>query len=214
MDKLQEKFDSIIFDLDGTLWDATATVAEAWQTANAELNYIKPEQISKEMVVSVTGMAYDAIFEKLFPYIKTEQRNKFKAVFAKHELEMVNKAGGLLYENLQETLAYLKTKYRLFIVSNCQRGYIENFFEFSGLQEYFEAHQCYGTKNQPKHENIVDIFNDYQLKNPVYVGDTMGDFEASTKAQVPMIFAAYGFGKVEQGQIATINKFSDLKEIL
>ncbi len=214
MQDLKNTFDSVIFDLDGTLWDATGTVAEAWQTANAELHYIKPEQISKEMVVGVTGMTYDAIFEKLFPYVTPEERNHFKAIFARHELAMVSEAGGELYQGLKETLEYLRSKYRLFIVSNCQNGYIENFLDYSGLHSYFEAHQCFGTKTQPKHENILDIIEDYQLKNPVYVGDTMGDFEASTKANVPLIFAAYGFGKVENGQVATIDHFSDLKELL
>ena len=214
MEKLPQRFDSVIFDLDGTLWDATSTVAKAWQLANEELNSIKPEQISREMVVSVTGMTYDAIFEKLFPYVTTDERSKFKTLFGKHELKMVSDEGGNLYEALEETLKYLKDKYRLFIVSNCQNGYIETFFSFSNLQSYFEGHQCFGTKTQPKHENIKDIIKDFGLKNPVYVGDTLGDFEASQKADVPLIFAAYGFGKVEHGQVATIQSFSELKELL
>ncbi|GAB2690740.1 HAD family hydrolase [Mucilaginibacter koreensis] len=214
MEKLPYHFDSVIFDLDGTLWDATGTVAKAWQTANEELNSIKPEQISKEMVVSVTGMTYDAIFEKLFPYVTAEERKRFQTVFGKHELQMVINEGGHLYDDLESTLQYLKTKYRLFIVSNCQNGYIENFLDFSGLHQYFEAHQCFGTKTQPKHENIKDIVKDYNLKAPVYVGDTLGDFEASQKAGVPLIFAAYGFGKLTSGQTATINSFSELTEIL
>jgi phosphoglycolate phosphatase len=214
MNKLQHQFDSIIFDLDGTLWDATGTVAKAWQAANGELHAVEPRQISREMVISVTGMTYDAIFEKLFPYVTTEERNKFKTLFGKYELQMVSEEGGLLYDGLEATLQYLKAKYRLFIVSNCQNGYIENFLDFSQLHHYFEAHQCFGTKTQPKHENIKDIIKDYNLKNPVYVGDTMGDFEASQKAGVPLIFAAYGFGKVESGQIATINSFPELNELL
>ena len=78
----------------------------------------------------------------------------------------------------------------------------------------FIGHQCYGTKTQPKSKNIVDVVNDYDLKSPVYVGDTMGDYEASKKANVPFIFAAYGFGVVEQDQIATIKDFKTLRNIL
>jgi len=48
----------------------------------------------------------------------------------------------------------------------------------------------------------------------VYVGDTMGDYDAAAKADVPFIFADYGFGLVEKGQIATIGTFGELMELL
>ena len=88
------------------------------------------------------------------------------------------------------------------------------FLKISGTGDIFAGHQCYGTKGNPKAENIKDIVTDYELKWPVYVGDTMGDFDSATKAGVPFIFANYGFGKVEQGQIATISAFSELVDLL
>jgi len=42
----------------------------------------------------------------------------------------------------------------------------------------------------------------------------MGDYDSATKAGVPFIFADYGFGKVEEGQIATISNFAELTELL
>jgi len=210
---LKNKFDSIIFDLDGTLWDSTGNVAEAWQAAKNEVDYIDLD-FTIETVRSITGMAYNAIFEKLLPLVNEEQRNDFKGIASVKEIEMLQRNGGQLYPHLQETLAYLGTKYKLFVVSNCQSNYIETFLEFSQLGHYFLGHQCYGTKGQPKAENIKDIVNDHQLAAPVYVGDTTGDYESSTKAGVPFIFASYGFGVVESGQIATINKLDDLIELL
>ncbi len=210
---LKNKFDSIIFDLDGTLWDSTGNVAEAWQAAKNEVDYIDLD-FTIETVRSITGMAYNAIFEKLLPLVNEEQRNDFKGIASVKEIEMLQRNGGQLYPHLQETLAYLGTKYKLFVVSNCQSNYIETFLEFSQLGHYFLGHQCYGTKGQPKAENIKDIVNDYQLTAPVYVGDTTGDYESSTKAGVPFIFASYGFGVVESGQIATIDRLSELIELL
>jgi phosphoglycolate phosphatase len=55
-DSLKNKFDSIIFDLDGTLWDSTANVARAWQAANNQVKYIREENIDQAMVRSITGM--------------------------------------------------------------------------------------------------------------------------------------------------------------
>ncbi len=210
---LKNKFDSIIFDLDGTLWDSTANVAKAWQAAIAEVDYVS-EEMTQQKVRSITGMAYNVIFDTLFPYLSSEQRAELMAICAVKELEMLNSKGGELYSGLEETLQYLHTKYKLYIVSNCQKGYIETFFNLHGLVNYFEGHQCYGTKGQPKAENIRDVVNDHQLKAPVYVGDTLGDHDAAAKAGVPFIFAAYGFGKVAGNQVATIASITDLKELL
>ena len=211
---LKNKFDSIIFDLDGTLWDSTANVARAWQAANDQVKYIREDNIDQAMVRSITGMTYTTIFEKLFPYLSFEQMEEFMGICAVKEIEMLQNHGGDLYPQLEETLQYLSEKYKLFIVSNCQTGYIEVFLKISKMGHYFMGHQCYGTKGNPKAENIKDIVNDHQLTAPVYIGDTMGDYTSATKAGVPFIFANYGFGNVEEGQIATISSFDDLIEIL
>ena len=210
---LKNKFDSIIFDLDGTLWDSTANVALAWQDAIGKVDYVD-EVMTVEKVKSITGMAYNVIFDTLFPYLDTEKRNELMALCAKSELEILHTKGGELYPALNETLAYLASKYKLFIVSNCQSGYIEVFLNLSQMGHYFIGHQCFGTKGNPKAENIKDIVNDYKLKMPVYIGDTMGDYNSATKAGVPFIFADYGFGVVESGQVATISTFGQLAELL
>jgi phosphoglycolate phosphatase len=210
---LKNKFDSIIFDLDGTLWDSTNNVALAWQAALNEVDYID-ELMTQERVRSITGMTYDAIFDKLFGNLNTTQRSEVQSLCAKHELEILHTKGGELYPLLDETLSYLAGKYKLFIVSNCQSGYIEVFFKISQMEHYFMGHQCYGTKGRPKAENIKDVVMDHNLKFPVYIGDTMGDYDSATKAGVPFIFADYGFGVVENGQVATISNFSKLTELL
>jgi phosphoglycolate phosphatase len=210
---LKNKFDSIIFDLDGTLWDSTGNVALAWQAAMDQVDYVN-DVMTQEKVRSITGMTYTSIFDKLFPYLDTEKRSELMAICAKSELEILHNKGGEFYPVLDETLRYLSGKYKLFIVSNCQSGYIEVFLKISQMAHYFNGHQCFGTKGNPKSENIKDIVNDHNLTSPVYIGDTMGDYTAATKAGVPFIFAKYGFGVVESGQIATIDTFSELVELL
>lgn len=210
---LKNKFDSIIFDLDGTLWDSTGNVALAWEKARQQVDYVDVP-VTVEGVRAVTGMAYDTIFEMLLPDMDTEKRDYFKAVCAKSEIDTLNELGGDLYPGLEETIKYLASKYKLYIVSNCQNGYIETFLTHCPVADYFLGHQCYGTKGQPKAENIRDIVNDHQLKAPVYIGDTTGDRDSAAKAGVPFIYASYGFGKVEDGMIATIDAFEELKDML
>jgi phosphoglycolate phosphatase len=210
---LKNRFDSIIFDLDGTLWDSTGNVALAWEEARKQVDYVT-EAITVERVKSITGMAYDVIFEVLLPDLETEKRDYFKAICAQSEIDMLEAKGGDLYPGLTETIQYLASKYKLYIVSNCQSGYIETFLSHCPVANHFLGHQCYGTKGQPKAENIKDIVNDHQLKAPVYIGDTKGDRDSAAKAGVPFIFANYGFGTIDGGAISTISGLGDLMELL
>ncbi|HTI58528.1 HAD family hydrolase [Mucilaginibacter sp.] len=211
---LKNKFDSIIFDLDGTLWDSTGNVALAWEKARLQVGYEEVDSITRERVRSITGMAYDVIFEVLLPDMEVERRNYFKSVCAQSEIDILEEMGGDLYPDLANTIKYLAGKYKLYIVSNCQSGYIETFLDHCPVADHFLAHQCYGTKGQPKAENIRDIVNDHNLQAPVYIGDTNGDRDSAAKAGVPFIFASYGFGKVGEGMVATIDSFEELKELL
>ncbi|PRY03995.1 phosphoglycolate phosphatase [Pontibacter ummariensis] len=203
--------DGLIFDLDGTLWDSTQTVADAWQAAIEDLPYVD-RTVTKEDVAGIAGMPYDAIYEKLFPKLNKEQRQELMERCAKEELEYLHKKGGQLYEGLEETLTYLQNKgYKLFIVSNCQRGYIEGFLEFHGLQRYFDDHLCFGDDHKPKGKNIRAIIERNGLKQAVYIGDTKGDYDASQVGEVPFVFARYGFGTVE-AEVKTIDQLADLKK--
>ena len=63
-----------------------------------------------------------------------------------------------------------------FIVSNCQAGYIRVFLRATGFGHFFKGHLCPGDTGMAKAENIMKIRDDFDLKDPVYVGDTLGDF--------------------------------------
>lgn len=207
-----KSLDSIIFDLDGTLWDATGTVARAWQSAIEKTNFVK-DPITQADVQSITGLPYNVIYERLFPNLEEGQRTELKKRCRTEEIRQVREFGGDLYEDLEDTLQHLKKKYRLFIVSNCQSGYIEAFMEHHKLKQYFDDCECFGNFDKPKHENILEIIRRNRLKSAVYVGDTLGDLEASQKSGIPFIYAAYGFGDPGP-QLYTIGKISDLKDML
>ena len=65
------------------------------------------------------------------------------------------------------------------------------------VEKFITDFECIGRTGKPKSENIKLIVERNHLQNPVYVGDTQWDCDAATAADVPFIFAAYGFGKVE-----------------
>ncbi|MBB6610788.1 HAD family hydrolase [Pontibacter sp. Tf4] len=205
-----EKTDSLIFDLDGTLWDATETVARAWRAARKQIDF-DIQEITQDDIRNVAGMQHDLIYNKLFPDLTDEQKKELMEISGREEMEHLKKYGGTLFGGMKDALEYLHGKYKLFIVSNCQDGYIEAFYDFTKLGCLFSDHECSGRTGNPKGDNLKDIISRNNLQHPVYVGDTNGDYEASAKAGTPFVYAAYGFGNVPRYDL-NLNAPSDLKK--
>lgn len=205
-------FDGIIFDLDGTLWDATDMVAVAWENVINEKTGLGIK-ISGDDLKRLFGRPLPVIIEALLPELTQQQREEVLEVCTKAEYDELRINPGRLYNGLVDTLKELSKKYKLFIVSNCQAGYIELFFEVTGLDKYFADYECPGRSGLLKAENNRLIVERNSLKNPVYVGDTMGDKEASDEAGIPFIFASYGYGEVED-YYAKIESVDELQKIL
>lgn len=113
------------------------------------------------------------------------------------------------------TIKKLAEKLPLFIVSNCQSGYIELVMRKNGIESCIKDFTCFGENGTTKDKNISLIVKRNSLQKPVYVGDTQGDFEACQKAGVPFIWAAYGFGKPEaENYFAKIKSFCEVEELI
>ena len=182
--------DSIIFDVDGTLWDSTEIVARSWS------DYLQTEEhmdrtLTAKLLSSMFGQPLPDIARQLFPDVPEEEQLRLIDGCCQAEHRALLKECAPLYEDLEKALALLSAKYSLYIVSNCQSGYIEVFLEATGFL-------CNGDNNLDKGSNIALIAQNYSMESPVYVGDTMGDFLSCRKAGVPFVFASYGFGKVPE----------------
>lgn len=202
--------DSIIFDLDGTIWDSIETVLLAWNTIFEDQQVGK--KLTRKDLEGTMGLQLDGISRKLFPNLDLNTRTKIIKQCFKIEGKYIEELGGILYESVEDVLNKLSKKYKLFIVSNCQQGYMEGFFNFHKLQNYFLDFEIPGRTGLSKGDNIKLIIERNNLSKPVYVGDTEGDLKASRYAGIPFVYAKYGFGNVsEYDQV--IEKFDDLLEL-
>lgn len=206
---MNKNIDSIIFDLDGTLWD---TVDCAVQTLEEIKN--KYEDITKTItadeVKSAMGKVFDEIVEIYYGYLPEEKATLYTKEAFEKNVDNLLKKGGKLYDNTENTIIELTKKYKLFIVSNCIDGYIESFIKTSKLGKYFTDYECIGRTNLSKGENIRLVIERNNLKNSVYVGDTLKDKEAADFAEIPFVFASYGFGNVNE----YVYKLDDIKDLL
>lgn len=206
-----EKIDAIIFDLDGTLWNTVDSCLKATSFVKEEHSDITRD-VTIEQIESAMGKTSDEIINIYYGYLPREKGEEYANEAFNKNVENLLKEGGTLYPNTRDTIIKLSKKYKLYIVSNCVKGYIESFLNTSGLKDYFSDYESYGNTLLSKGENIKLVIDRNNLKNPIYVGDTKGDMEASNYAGIPFVYAAYGFGKVE-GFDYKINDISELLNI-
>ncbi|WP_226577388.1 HAD family hydrolase [Halobacillus litoralis] len=205
------KHDSIIFDLDGTLWDPIDTVLQAWNSSLKEHDQSKSE-LTRTDFEGTMGLQIDEISEQLFPYLNEDVRGQVMTACMQKEQRFLKKMGGTLFPHVEDTLQTLSEDYKLYIVSNCQDGYIESFYEYHQLEKYFLDYENPGRTGLSKGENINLIIERNQLSHPTYIGDTQGDLNASRYAGIPFIYAAYGFGQVDDYDYR-LRRFDDLIHI-
>lgn len=204
--------DSIIFDVDGTLWDSTDSVARSWNLAIQE-NSSLDLTITENALQQVFGKTMTEIADTLFSRLPEKERIKLLEVCFQYENRYLETHPGKLYDGVTDTLAVLSGQYPLFIVSNCQKGYIEVLLRTCSLEPFIKDHLCFGETQTSKGQTILTLMKRNGLKNPVYVGDTRGDADACAEAGIPFIFAGYGFGDVPDARMR-ISKFTDLKDLV
>ena len=187
--------DSIIFDVDGTLWDSTEIVAKSWTAYLQETEHMDIT-LTAAQLMKLFGQPLADIARQIFPDFPEAEQLRLIDGCCQAEHAALLKECAPLYKDLEKMLQIMSQKYPLYIVSNSQSGYIEVFLKTSGLGKYFKGHLCNGDTGLDKGSNIRQLADTYSLKAPVYVGDTFGDYQACLKAGVPFILADYGFGEV------------------
>ena len=185
---------AIIFDLDGTLWDSTGCACDIWNRVlekHADISF----RMTKEKAEQLMGKTMEDIGKILFPQHPEEERTAIIDEFGDEEVKYLTENGAILYEGLEEVLEELYVDYKLYIVSNCQDGYVPAFLHAHKFGQYFADIEMSGRTGLDKGNNIKMIMERNTIESAVYIGDTEGDEKAARFAGIPFIYAQYGFGK-------------------
>ena len=205
-------YESLIFDIDGTLWDSRALVAEGYniQLTAEGLDHLC---VTAEDLKPLFGKVMTEIADALLSSIPEADRYALmERCMATENRYLEENECRIGYPGVTETIAKLREKYRLFIVSNSQRGYPELCMEKLGLTPYIQGHLCFGDTGTSKGKTIRTLMEKYGVTNCAYIGDTQGDYEATVEAGVPFIWCTYGFG-TPAGYAHKVDSFEELLEL-
>ncbi len=206
---MAEPFDAIVFDLDGTLWDTSAACAVGWNRIIAR-HAIPFREITDGDVRSVTGRPHEECIRTVFDGLPEPDVRVLIDETMSGDNQIVAESGGVLYPGVAAGLPRLAARCPLYIVSNCQAGYIESFLAWSGFTPLFRDIECWGNTGRPKAENLRRVIERNALRAPIFIGDGEGDREAAHANGVPFIHAAYGFGTCAFGE-RCVRSFGELE---
>lgn len=207
-----EQLDGIIFDVDGTLWDATVEAAASWSNTISQSSDLGLK-LSNDDLKKVFGKPMDQICHALFPMLTREGRLELGKKCFEEEIDWLRQHPVSLYPHVADVFRSVSRQIPIFIVSNCQSGYIEVLLETNQLEDYVTGHLCFGDTGLEKWQTLQKIMNQYELEDVVYVGDTQGDYDTCEKIGIPFVYASWGYGKVPNAKMR-INDMQELKSIL
>ena len=188
------EYNALIFDVDGTLWDAARVSSYGWNLALAEMGLAS--RVTVDDIRSVSGNPFPTFVEILLPELHPVPRSLLESL-ERQERVAFDTIAGDLYDGVAEGLPRLAEVYPVFLVSNCPDWYLERFLDVTGFGRYLSGRDCHGLSGVSKREMLLRMRRRNGIERGVYVGDTLGDSDAALGAGLDYVLAGYGFGAQE-----------------
>lgn len=217
---MREAFDTILFDLDGTLTDSGEGMLKGLAYALGHYGIEMSEEERKRFI----GPPLDYSFQTFcgFSYEQAiEARDLFREYYAKQGWKENKPYDGirLLLQKLKENGKYLAVA-----TSKNERAteMILKEFDLYDCFDVVSASPIDGSRTA-KEFRILEAIESLEqkgciVKRPVMIGDTKFDAEGALKCRIPCIFAAWGFGNEEElpkeGIFATARTVQELQQLL
>lgn len=202
---------TIIFDIDGTIFDTKIGIIAC---LNDVLNHygcclIPPDEQDKYIGPAIKDslMKFNWFTEEDAIRATKEYREKYVEKYLEQSTP---------YDGLFELLSYLKSKkYNLCIATMKTRNQVDRLLEVFNIYEKFDMIETAKYEGgYSKFDMLISIKSCFSDSDLYFVGDTVGDYKASLKADIPFIYASFGYGNIDGVDGTIIESLEDLKKIL
>ena len=205
------KEENLIFDLDGTLFDSAPEILKCLKKV-FELNRL---QSLNDLIESLIGPPLKEMLKKLVQKKDLDMVDKIiKDFIDLYDSEYCFKTK--LYDGVKETLEILAKKKKLILITNKRISPTEKMLKNSGIIDIFDDYFSVDPSDISKKDKSILIENtikdlDINPYNSAYIGDTEGDFIASTNNGIKFVYAGWGYGNyVEHAHL----HLTDIRELI
>lgn len=185
---------ALVFDLDGTLWNAAPASTRSWNQVLAKWGF--GPALSVEQMQGISGLPFEDCVRALIPQsqsLSVSEQKHFLHELEEAEHHEIKARGGEIFAGAAEALMEL-TDHPLYLVSNCTDWYLDAFLKHWRGPKFIDAAFC-GKYSENKRGNLEFLKKRDGLKAPLYIGDTGWDQRAAYGAGYSFLFVDFGFGK-------------------
>jgi phosphoglycolate phosphatase len=190
------RYESVVFDFDGTLYDSLGEITYAVQQAAKKCQRTAP---SKEAVRKAIGDGADVLLHQVFGVAPSDKalftsiKNAYKAAYVDLELENPQ-----LFTGIQEVLSeLLKAQLKLAICSNKSSARLHKLIGDMGMSQYFgsiiggDSLKFRKPSVEPLWECLRQL-NSKDWSKTLLIGDSYQDYETARRAKVDFAWVSWG----------------------
>ena len=194
---MTESFDTLLFDLDGTLTDSTEGIVKCLEYALDRMGYEIPEDTNKFLGPPL----YTSFAE--FCGMNEEQVNEAVRIF-RERYSTVGLFENRVYDGVPEMLDRLKKGgKRIMVATSKPEVYAVRIFDRFGLSQFFEAvggANINGTRNNKDEviEYVLEKAGISDRSKVLMIGDRRQDVLGAHKTGLKCMGILWGFGSLEE----------------
>lgn len=189
---MNDRYELIVFDWDGTLFDSIGWIVRCLQMAAAESCLEVP---TESRARSVIGLSLQQAMDTLYPgatEVMAEQ-------LVKHYREYYHQDAGQslgLFEGVKPVLHELRDRgYKLAVATGKARSGLNHALNSTGLTEFFDATRCADeTASKPHPLMVHELLAELRVthERTLLVGDSLHDVRMAENAGIDVVAVACG----------------------
>jgi len=192
------KYELIVFDWDGTLYDSAAFIVSCVQAAAQASGFPVPEEKTiREMI----GLSYEESLKRMMPDVSPMQMAMLIKAYRKCVEESQTHAP-VLFQGVEEVLKSLKaTGYYLAIATGKGRYGLNKDLELLKLSDTFVTTRCSDeTNSKPHPQMLLEIMDEMGVEpsKTLMIGDTEYDMQLAQNAKTDAMAVSYGAHHIDR----------------
>ena len=191
------RYDLIVFDWDGTLFDSTALIVRAIQAACRDLGAPVP---SDEAAAHVIGLGLQDALQHAVPDLPVDLYPELGRRYRQHYFASHDQV--TLFAGVPELLAGLRERnHWLAVATGKNRHGLNEALRISGLAGSFDATRTADeTRSKPHPQMLQELMREFGTdpERTLMIGDTTHDLQLAANAGTGAVAVAYGAHPPEQ----------------